>query len=88
MLPPRLIFLDGDGPADPLVTRERRYVFPGSQRLGVGRKRFSEISRKVMHDASGDSNGCHEVISNANRHHLKRRSNSISRRLASDGILS
>ena len=65
MLPPCLIFLDGDGPADPFVARERRYVFPGRQCLRVGRERLSEISRKVMYDSSGDSNGCHRVISQA-----------------------
>ena len=54
MLPPCLIFLDGDGPADPLVARERRYVFPGRQCLRVGRKRLSEISREVMYDSFGD----------------------------------
>jgi hypothetical protein len=65
MLPPGLIFLDGDGPADPLVARERRYVFPGRQCLRVGRQRLLEISRKVMRDSSGDSNGCHRVIPQA-----------------------
>ena len=40
MLAPCLIFLDGDGPADPLVARERRYVFPGRQCLRVGRERL------------------------------------------------
>jgi hypothetical protein len=54
MLPPCLIFLHGDGPADPLVARERRYVFPGRQRLRIGRERLSEISRKVMYDSAGD----------------------------------
>ena len=67
MLPPCLIFLDGDGPADPLVARERRYVFPGRQCLRVGRERFSEISRKIMYDSSGDLNGCHRAISQAKR---------------------
>jgi len=61
MLPPCLIFLDGDGPADPLVARERRYVFPSRQCLRVGRDRLSEISRKVMYDSSGDSNGRHRL---------------------------
>ena len=65
MLPSGLIFLDGDGPADPLVARERRYVFPSHQCLRVGRERLSKISRKVMYDSSGDSNGCHKVISQA-----------------------
>ena len=55
MLAPGVIFLDGDGPADPLVARERRYVFPGQQGLGVGCKRFSEIGGEGMDDAGGDS---------------------------------
>jgi hypothetical protein len=63
MLPTCLIFLDGDGPADPLVARERRYVFPGRQRHRVGGERFSEISRKIMYDSSGDSNAWHRAIS-------------------------
>ncbi len=58
MLPPCLIFLDGDGPADPLVARERRYVFPSRQCL-------SEISRKIMCDSSEDLNGCHRALSQA-----------------------
>jgi hypothetical protein len=65
MVPPCLIFLDGDGPADPLVARERRYVFPSRQCLRVGRERLSEISRKIMYDSSGDLNGCHRAISQA-----------------------
>src|SRR5258708_34737691 len=65
MLPPWLIFLDGDGPADPLVARERRYVFPGRQCLRIRRERLSEISRKVMYDSSGDSNGCPRIIPQA-----------------------
>jgi hypothetical protein len=65
MLLPCVIFLDGDGPADPFVARERRYVFPGRQCPRVGRERLSEIRRKVMYDSSGDSNGCHRVISQA-----------------------
>jgi hypothetical protein len=63
MLPPCLIFLDGDGPADPLVACERRYVFPCLLCLRVGRERLSEISRELMYDSFGDSNGCHMVIS-------------------------
>ena len=65
MLAPCLIFLDGDGPADPLVARERRYVFPSRQRLGVGGERLSEVNRKVMDDPFGDSNSFHGVISQA-----------------------
>ena len=63
MLPPCLIFFDGDGPADPLVARERRYVFPCSPCLRVGRERLLEISREIMYDPSGDSRHCHRVIS-------------------------
>jgi len=68
MLAPCLIFLDGDGPADPLVACERRDVFPGRQCLSVGDERFSEINREVMYDSSGNSNGLnggHRVISQA-----------------------
>ena len=65
MLPPCLIFLDGDGPADPLVARERCYVFPSRQCLRVGRERLSEISRKIMYDSCGYLNGCHRAISQA-----------------------
>lgn len=63
MLLPCLIFFDGDGPADPLVAREWRYVFPCSPGLRVGRERFSEISGQVMYDSSGDSNRRHWVVS-------------------------
>jgi hypothetical protein len=59
MLPPCLIFFDGDGPADPLVPREGRYVLPCRQCLRIGRKRLSEISGQIMYDSSGDSNGWH-----------------------------
>ncbi len=63
MLPPCLHFLDGNGPANPLVASERRYVFPGRQCLRVGRERLSKISRKIMCDSSQGSSGCHRVIS-------------------------
>jgi hypothetical protein len=63
MLPPCLVQLDGDGPADPLVARERRYVFPRLLCLRVGSERLAEISREPMDDSSGDSNGRHIVIS-------------------------
>ena len=39
MLTPCLLFLDGDGPADPLVACERRYVFPCCSCLRVGCER-------------------------------------------------
>jgi len=63
MLSPRLIFRDGDGPADPLVACERRYVFPCRPCLRIGYERHQEINRKIMYHSSGDSNGCHRVTS-------------------------
>lgn len=61
MLPSCLIFLDGDGPADPFVARKRRHVFPCRPCLRIGRKRPSEISREVMYNSFGDSNSCHSA---------------------------
>jgi len=75
MLPPCLVFLDGDGPADPLVARKWRYVFPGRQRLRVSRQRLSQISRKVVYHSSGDSTSCHRVIPRQNIKHLVREYN-------------
>src|SRR5215472_17914759 len=63
MLPPGLIFLDGDGPADPLIACELRYVFPCRPCLCVGCERRPEISREIMYHPSRDSNGCHRVTS-------------------------
>lgn len=63
MLAPCLIFLDGNGPADPLIAGERRYVFPCRPCLCVGCKRLSEISREVVNNSFGDSNSCHSVYS-------------------------
>jgi hypothetical protein len=63
VLPPCLIFLGRDGPTDPLVARERRYVFPCRPCYGVSRESTPEIAREVMYDSSGDSNSCHTVIS-------------------------
>jgi hypothetical protein len=65
MLPPCLIFLDRDGPADPLVAREWRDVLPSGQCLRVGGERYPEISWKIVCDTAGDSNTCHRVISDA-----------------------
>jgi len=62
MLPPCLIFLDGDGPADPLVARERRYVFPSRQCLRIGRERLSEIRWEVMCNSFRDPYGCHRLF--------------------------
>jgi hypothetical protein len=63
VLPSRLVFLHGDGPADPLVTRERCYVFPCPARFRVGRERLPEISREVVDYSSGDLTSRHMVIS-------------------------
>lgn len=60
-MPPCLIFLDGDGPADPFVACEWRYVFPRRPCLRVGCERGPEISREIMYHSSGDPNGCHRV---------------------------
>src|ERR1700760_4845162 len=62
MLAPCLHFLDGDGPADPLIAGERRYVFPRRQCPCVGCERLAEVGRKGMCDSSGYSNGSHRVI--------------------------
>ena len=66
MLPPCLIFLDGDGPADPLVARERRYL----PKPPVPSRR----TRAPFGDQPGDYvrllrdlNGCHRAISQAKR---------------------
>ena len=60
MLPPCLIFLDGDGPADPLVARERRHV---SQAASAFASDASAVRRSAgrLYDSSGDLNGCHRV---------------------------
>jgi hypothetical protein len=63
MLASCLIFFDGDGPADPLVPREGRYVLPCRTRIRVGCERLSEIGREVMYDTSGDQERGHSVIS-------------------------
>jgi hypothetical protein len=63
MLPPCLISFDGDGPTDPLVACQGRYVFPCRPCLRVGCERRPEISRKIMYHSSGDSNDCHNVPS-------------------------
>ena len=65
MLPPCLGFFDGDSPADPLVAREGRDVFPSRQRPRVGRQRLTKIGGQVMDDSTGDSSSCHGVFSQA-----------------------
>lgn len=62
VLPPCLLFFNGDRPADPLVPGKRRDVFPCRSCLRVRGERFAEISRKIVHDASGKSNSCHWII--------------------------
>ena len=59
MLQPGLIFLDRDGPANPLVAREGRYVFPRRQCFRVGRERLAEIGGEIVYNSCGDANGCH-----------------------------
>ena len=44
----------GDGPADPFIARERRDVFPGSERGLVGGKSFPQIRRDFVYHAAGD----------------------------------
>jgi len=63
MLPPCLIFFDRDGPADPLIAGQRRYVFPRGACPGVGRERLSKIIWGVMNDSSRHLNSCHRGIS-------------------------
>lgn len=62
VLAPCLIFLDGDGPADPLVPRERSDVFPCRPRLRIGSERVAKIRGKIMDDSFGDANSCHSII--------------------------
>jgi hypothetical protein len=62
MLPPCLIPFDRDGPADPLVSRQGRDVFPSSACLCVGFERLSEIGRKIMNYSSRKENGCHNHL--------------------------
>jgi len=59
MLPPGLVFLDGYRPADPLVARQRSYVFPRRPRLRIGGYRLAQIGREIVYNSSGDSNGRH-----------------------------
>ncbi len=75
MLPPCLVLLDGDGPADPLVARERGDVFPSCQCVCVGGERLAEIGGKVMYYSSGDSNGGHKVLSQLKDENLIREYN-------------
>src|SRR5271165_1261692 len=42
-------------PADEFVTRQRRDVPPGSERLGVGDQRRAQICRQLVHHPTGHS---------------------------------
>lgn len=42
-------FLDGDGPTDPLVTRERSDIFPFCPRRRISGERLSQIRRQLMY---------------------------------------
>lgn len=62
MFLPRLLFFDRLHPTDPLVARERRDVFPLSERRFVGFESFSYIRGYCMRDAGGNYFCGHEVI--------------------------
>lgn len=48
-------------PADKLVPRERRDVFPEGENLRVGEQRFTKIFRELVNGAGRDASG-HKVI--------------------------
>ena len=47
-------FLDGDNPADPLITREWRNVLPFCPSSGIGNESLSQIRRYLVHRARGE----------------------------------
>jgi len=53
-----LRLLDREGPADPLVARERRDVLPLEPRRGVGQQGFAQVRRHRVDYAAGEP-GCH-----------------------------
>jgi hypothetical protein len=44
----------GRGPANPLIARERRDVFPSGEHGFVGSKGFPQIRREFVYNATGD----------------------------------
>ena len=50
---PRLGFFAGDDPADPLVPRERRNVFPQRSYFRGRNNGLSQILRHLVYDATG-----------------------------------
>jgi hypothetical protein len=55
-------FLDGNGPADPLIARERRDVLPFGVRRGIGEESFSQVGGEAVHWASGNGFFGHGVL--------------------------
>ena len=53
-LAPRLRFLRGFDPADPIIAGQRRNIFPGRQCFRVKFQRLLQISGKVMDAAARD----------------------------------
>jgi hypothetical protein len=49
----RFRFLAGGNPADPLIARKRRNIFPSRSRLWSKHKRLSQIRWQCMHDTGG-----------------------------------
>src|ERR1700689_3927734 len=54
MLPARFRLLDGDGPTDPFVARERGDIFPLRPGFGIGNKSFAQIGRNAVDYAGGE----------------------------------
>jgi hypothetical protein len=63
---PRLLFLGGQDPANPLVAGERRQIHPCRQSLRVGDEHGTQIFRDLMDDATryGFSHGA-QTLRNA-----------------------
>jgi len=58
---PGLLLLGILDPADELVTRQRRDVFPGSESRGVPDQCRAEVCRQFVHHPTGDSLAVHGV---------------------------
>lgn len=59
VLPSGLRFLHRNHPADPLIARERRNVFPFFPRRRIRKEGFAQIRRHAVHRASRDPFPCH-----------------------------
>jgi hypothetical protein len=62
MLFSRIFFFDRLGPANPLIPRKGRNVFPSSKSLRFGLKSFSKIRREFVDGTVGDFFFWHTVI--------------------------